>query len=134
MLFAPCNTSTGITGVPSVALNILVQKIIQLKPVKSDTLHADTHFREEWAHFSPETVAVHAAVERGVTQANQARQQHSGWLFFGHDRLSQLTSQWDIGEGVQITGGFGEHFEITGDFFSRVKAHRLWGGFIFSVN
>ena len=57
-----------------VAALIVVGPGIEVKPVESDSLHADWNCREGWTNIAIEAIFVHAEIGWCVAQADESRQ------------------------------------------------------------
>jgi hypothetical protein len=53
----------------------VVYPSVQFKPVESDSLLSNWDLCQVWPDFRVETVAIHAEIERRVTQPQQAGQE-----------------------------------------------------------
>jgi hypothetical protein len=59
-----------------VAALIVVGPGIKVKTVESDPLRTDWDRKEERTNVAIKAIFVHAEIRRGVTQPNEARQEH----------------------------------------------------------
>ena len=53
---------------------MVIDPCVQFKTIKGDPLPADGDFSEVWANIRVEAAPIHAEVARGVTKAQQPRQ------------------------------------------------------------
>jgi hypothetical protein len=56
-----------------VAALIVVGPGIEVKTVESDSLRIDWNCREGWTNLAIEAILVHAEIQRGVAQPDEAR-------------------------------------------------------------